>query len=65
MPPYAIVIGNPATIVSYRYSKKEIEMIEKIKWWNWSTKKIIENIHIFKMTRNELNKELERIIKNI
>ena len=40
-------------------------MIEKIKWWNWSTKKIIENIHIFKMTGNELNKELERIIKNI
>ena len=65
VPPYAIVIGNPATIVSYRYSKKEIEMIEKIKWWNWSTKKIIENIHIFKMTKNELNKELERIIKNI
>ena len=63
VPPYAIVIGNPATIVSYRYSKKEIEIIEKIKWWNWSTKKIIENIHIFKMTKNELNKELERIIK--
>ena len=65
VPPYAIVIGNPATIVSYRYSKKEIEMIEKIKWWNWSTKKIIENIHIFKMTRSELNNELERIIKKI
>ena len=65
VPPYAIVIGNPATIVSYRYSKKEIEMIEKIKWWNWSTKKIIENIHIFKMTRSELNNELERIIKEI
>ena len=64
VPPFAIVIGNPATVVSYRYSKKEIEMIEKIKWWNWPTKKIIENIDIFKLTGAKLTKELERIIKD-
>lgn len=63
VPPYAIVIGNPATIVSYRYNKKVIEMIEKIKWWNWSTKKITKNINIFRKTGSELNKELEKILK--
>lgn len=34
VPPYAVVIGNPGTIVKYRFAEKEIEMLIKSKWWD-------------------------------
>lgn len=42
IPPYAIACGVPAKIVKYRYESNEIELMNKIAWWNWNTKKIIE-----------------------
>lgn len=33
VPPYAIVVGNPAKILRYRFSQKQIEQIQKTKWW--------------------------------
>ena len=36
VPPYAIVAGNPAKIIKYRFKSAEIEELLKIKWWNWS-----------------------------
>lgn len=36
VPPYAIVVGNPARIVRYRFSDEIIEKLEKIKWWEYS-----------------------------
>ena len=32
VPPYAIVAGNPAQIIKYRFSKEEIELLEDSKW---------------------------------
>jgi chloramphenicol O-acetyltransferase type B len=46
VPAYAIVVGNPAKVIKYRYDKKDIELLEQTKWWNFSRKKIkniIEN----------------------
>lgn len=34
VPPYAIVGGNPAQIIRYRFQEKEIEKLLKIKWWD-------------------------------
>lgn len=36
VPPYAIVMGNPARVVKYRYSPELIKALLRIKWWNWS-----------------------------
>ena len=36
VPPYAIVMGNPARVVKYRYSPELIKALQRIKWWNWS-----------------------------
>lgn len=33
IPTYAIVSGNPAKIIRYRYSRDQIEKLEKLKWW--------------------------------
>ena len=43
VPPYAIVGGNPAKIIKYRFPKEIIEKLNKIKWWNWTEEKIIGN----------------------
>lgn len=47
VPPYAIVWWNPAKVIKYRFSKQQIEAIEKLEWWNWSDKKILENSKLF------------------
>lgn len=44
VPSYAIVVGNPAKVIKYRYDKKDIEWLQEIKWWNFSRKKIKELI---------------------
>ena len=40
VPPYAIVVGNPAKIVKYRFSEKQIENLQKIGWWDWTEDRI-------------------------
>ena len=36
VPPYAVVAGNPARIVKYRFDKDTIEKLLKYKWWDLS-----------------------------
>lgn len=40
VPPYAIVGGNPARVIKYRFPRDVIEKLERIAWWNWSSEKI-------------------------
>lgn len=40
VPPYAIVAGNPAKIVRYRFTPAEIAEIEDSKWWMWDKRRL-------------------------
>ena len=40
VPPFAIVVGNAARIVGYRFSPEHILELQRIAWWNWSEQKI-------------------------
>lgn len=40
IPPYAIVAGNPAKIIGYRFSPPVIAEIEKTQWWLMSPEEI-------------------------
>lgn len=42
VPPYAIVVGNPAHVVRYRFPQDQIQKLLDIKWWNWSDEKILQ-----------------------
>jgi acetyltransferase-like isoleucine patch superfamily enzyme len=42
IPPYAIVVGNPAKIVKYRFDEQQIEDLLGIAWWDWDESKIKE-----------------------
>ncbi|MBB6214490.1 virginiamycin A acetyltransferase [Anaerosolibacter carboniphilus] len=44
VPPYTIVGGNPATIIKKRFCDDVIELLLKIRWWDWEVEKITENI---------------------
>jgi acetyltransferase-like isoleucine patch superfamily enzyme len=46
IPPYAVVIGNPAKIKTYRFSELQIASPLKISWWDWPQQKIAKNVHL-------------------
>jgi acetyltransferase-like isoleucine patch superfamily enzyme len=35
VPPYAIVGGNPARIIRYRFKEEAIKRLLEVKWWDW------------------------------
>ncbi|MFF2481161.1 CatB-related O-acetyltransferase [Paenibacillus sp. NPDC058071] len=40
VPPYAIVAGNPARVVKYRFPQNVIDRLLHIKWWDWEPHQI-------------------------
>ena len=50
VPPYAIVGGNPARIIKYRFSDDVIVKLLATKWWTWPEEKIMKNKTLFTQT---------------
>jgi acetyltransferase-like isoleucine patch superfamily enzyme len=44
VPPYAIVVGNPARIINYRFSEEEVKWLLDLKWWDFSRDQLKELI---------------------
>ena len=42
VPPYAVVGGNPAKFIKWRFSKDQIHQLEKSKWYNLNPNDIIK-----------------------
>lgn len=47
IPPYAVVGGNPASIIRFRFSDEEIKVLLESEWWNWSVDTIRRHIDAF------------------
>lgn len=47
VPPYAIVGGNPARLIKYRFSEDIIAALLRVKWWDWDIDKIYEEFKYF------------------
>ncbi len=45
VPPFAIVVGNPARLIRYRFDPDIIVELERIAWWDWSVGKITRNLN--------------------
>ncbi|HOW55273.1 MAG TPA: CatB-related O-acetyltransferase [Syntrophorhabdaceae bacterium] len=43
-PHYAVVAGNPATIIKYRFDEETIKALLDIAWWDWDRDRIVRNI---------------------
>lgn len=77
VPPYAVVVGNPARVIRYRFDEATIEWLQKLRWWNWAPEKIkscwpeMENMEAFKEKYREIPtmkisgecQELQNVIK--
>lgn len=44
VPHYAVVAGNPATIIKYRFNEETIKALLEIAWWDWDRDRISANI---------------------
>lgn len=40
VPPFAIVGGNPARVIGYRFEEQERKDLLEIAWWNWDDRKL-------------------------
>lgn len=47
VPPYAVVAGNPAKILKYRFDEDTIKLIQESKWWDKDISWIKHNIEKF------------------
>lgn len=47
VPPYAVVVGVPAKIKKFRFAKAEIELLQRIQWWNWDDETMKANADCF------------------
>ncbi len=64
VPPYAIVVGNPAKIIKFRFSEDIIERLLKLKWWEKDDGFIRKHCDLFaKEPTNEILDEIESAIK--
>ncbi len=41
---YAIVAGNPAKFIKYRFDQPTREYLCNLSWWNWSHEKVSQNL---------------------
>lgn len=55
VPPYAIVGGNPAKVIGYRFMKDQINQLQHIQWWYWSKQELIDHAEYL------LSEDIERI----
>lgn len=44
VPPYTIVGGIPAKQIRKRFNEETIDILLKLKWWDWSKERIAKNI---------------------
>lgn len=41
VPPFAVVVGNPAKILRFRFSEEIINALQQIAWWEWPEYKLL------------------------
>ncbi|GMX66222.1 hypothetical protein Elgi_54940 [Paenibacillus elgii] len=47
VPPYAVVAGVPAKIKKYRFTQEQIDILERVQWWNWDNETMRANADCF------------------
>jgi acetyltransferase-like isoleucine patch superfamily enzyme len=57
IPAYAIVVGNPARIVKYRFTPEQIQSLLEIKWWDCPSH-IVDTCNVFRSDIDEFIREV-------
>lgn len=56
VPPYAVVVGNPAKAIKNRFSEKQIDELLKLRWWDWDPATIHRRLDWFYLPVDEFIK---------
>lgn len=48
VPDYAIVVGNPARTLRYRFAPETVERMHALAWWNWPHEKLRQALPDFR-----------------
>jgi acetyltransferase-like isoleucine patch superfamily enzyme len=59
IPAYAIVVGNPAKVVRYRFKPETIERLLELSWWDWESAKIAANLELLYTNPDEWRAEIQ------
>ena len=63
IPPYSIVVGNPARVIRKRFDDEMIELLERLQWWNKTTNQIQKIIPLLSNSDIKcVKEELKRIL---
>ena len=57
VPPYAVVVGNPARIIRFRFTSKIVSDLLEISWWDWPDEVVNEYLPMIMST------EIEKFIR--
>jgi acetyltransferase-like isoleucine patch superfamily enzyme len=60
VPPYAIVAGNPARLIRYRFSEETVAAMCRIRWWDWPLEVIEQEKAAFDLPAEEFARRFER-----
>jgi acetyltransferase-like isoleucine patch superfamily enzyme len=61
--PYALVGGNPAKHIKYRFTKEQIDKLLNIKWWTWEDEKINKFVPL--LCSNNIDDFIQTVEDNI
>jgi acetyltransferase-like isoleucine patch superfamily enzyme len=61
VPPYAIVVGNPARILRYRFDAEIRDRLLALRWWDWSDEEIRARRRWFMGDVESFLDEMERL----
>ena len=59
VPPFALVAGNPARVIAYRFDSATIARLERVRWWDLSYEFLVR--HIGKISTLEVTEFLDFI----
>ncbi|MHB9781232.1 CatB-related O-acetyltransferase [Streptococcus sp. 10F2] len=63
IPPYAIAVGNPVKVISYRFDENTIQFLETLKWWDLEEEMLDQAIPYLTSVHLEESKEaLKKLI---
>ena len=65
VPPYAVVAGNPAHIVKYRFTDEIISMMLDIEWWDWPISLIREKSTLISQGQIQKFLQFAKTISNV
>jgi len=57
VPPYSVVVGNPARIVRYRFPKEVIEELLASRWWEKDIEELLPDMKEFQQPYADVQSE--------